>query len=331
MTRIYGQRLTLVPFTLVVAVVAALVLTFASGGTPVAHANGGGGPVVLMGIDGDFSGHPAASNYKTLIDDMVSKVGNGGSNILVIGGGKGGSDDVTPFWNLIATQSGMTATHVNGATAIASQSFAGFALIAIPSDSIINPSGGLTNAENDALTARAADIAAHVNAGGGLISFANCRLDNPYAYMGAVGAVTCSTPPFGYTNISATAAGTAVGITDALDAGPWHDVFETYPSFLEILATDVDGTSKPAVIGGSSVTIVPPTPTPSPTPLATATPIPPTPTPIPPTPTPTPIPPTPTPTATPVPGMGTTGLVALGVAMAVAGSIYFRRRTSRQA
>jgi hypothetical protein len=293
MSRVRGQRLTLVPFTLVVALVAALVLTFASGGTPVAHAVGGG-PVILMGVDGDDIFHAPAGNYKSLVDIMLTNVSNAGSDILVIGGGKSGTDDVTTFWNGIASQSSMTPTYVNGAAAITNQSFAGFALIAVVSDVTNTPGGGLTNAENTALSGRSADIATHVNAEGGLMGFSSCSTTDPYGYLGGVGAVTCTSAS--YTDIVATTAGTAAGVSDALEGDAWHDVYETFPSFLVVLATAPTVSGKAAVIGGSSVTIVPEVAD----------------------------------TATPVPGVGTTGLVALAVAMVVAGSIYYRRRAAKQ-
>ena len=302
MTRIRSLHLTITPVMLVMAVAAALVLTFSTGGTPTVHA-AGGGPVILMGIDGDDVGHPAASNYKSLVDVMLTNVSNGGSNILVIGGNKSGTDSVTTFWNLIASQSGMTPTYVNGATAITAQSFAGFALVAVVSDALNTFGGGLTDAENTALSGRSADIATHVNAGGGLIGFSSCGSSDPYGYLGSVGAVACSSAS--YDDITPTTAGTAAGVTDALDSAPelWHDVYDTFPSFLQILATDngiggSGGTGKPSVLGGSSVTIVLPTATP---------------------------------TAAPIPGVGIWGLVGLGAAMLVLGPVYLRRRSSTRA
>ena len=75
--------------------------------TPVMSHSGGsvGGPVVLMGIDAEDgngtpgSGHGGKSPYISVVSDMLTHVSNGGSGILVIGGGKSAGDNVTEFWN----------------------------------------------------------------------------------------------------------------------------------------------------------------------------------------------------------------------------------------
>lgn len=218
-----------------------------------------GGPLVLMGIDaedGGPGGHGPISVYEDVVagvSGILSKVTNGGSGILVIGGGKAPGDDVTDFWNQIATDTGEAVTFVNGAAAIAAQPFAGFAMIAIASNSPETFSGGLTQAENDALAGRQADIATFVNGGGGLLGLSQNSMTNPYAYLADVGAFTFNFPPL-YDDITPTAEGLAIGITDALDVCCWHDEYITFPSFLKVLATNVD-TGNPAAIGGEEVTI----------------------------------------------------------------------------
>jgi hypothetical protein len=216
-----------------------------------------GGPVVLMGIDaedGGVGGHGPISVYEDVVNSILSEVTNGGSGILVIGGGKATSDDVTEFWDQIdADLTTTTVTYVNGATAIGAQSFSGFAMIAIASSEGETPFGGLTQAENDALAGRLSDIVAFVNAGGGLLGFSQTGFTNPYAYIGGLGTFTTNTG-LGYDDITPTTEGSAVGITDDLDVCCWHDEYLTFPSFLEVLATNT-GTGNPAAIGGAQVVV----------------------------------------------------------------------------
>jgi hypothetical protein len=214
-----------------------------------------GGPIVLMGIDaedGGIGGHGPIQNYIDVTNSILANVTNGGSGILVIGGGKSPTDNVTTFWDAIGTGTGETITYVNGAN-IATQSFAGFALIAVASSVFETPSGGLTQAENDLLATRQNDIANFVNNGGGLFGLSQTGFTNPYAYLGTVGSFTVNIN-LSYDNITPTAAGLSVGITDALDICCWHDEYLTFPSFLSVLATDTF-TGNAAAIGGQSVII----------------------------------------------------------------------------
>jgi hypothetical protein len=241
------------------AVLAVLAL-LAFGGTAWA------GPLVLMGIDaedGGVGGHGPIGNYVSVVNSILGNVTNGGSGILVIGGGKSASDDVTGFWDAIdAAIASQSVTYVNGAAAIGAQSFAGFAMMAVVSSASQTPSGGKTDAESDALNARAADVAAFVNAGGGLLGFSDVGHPTPFGYLGNVGAFGFSF--FDYEDITPTAAGTAVGITDALDVCCWHNTFTSFPGFLNVLATAVNfsgqDTGQAAAIGGATVTVTVPEP-----------------------------------------------------------------------
>src|SRR4051794_26423633 len=88
-----------------------------------------GGPVILMGIDaedGGPGGHGPIGVYQDLITHVLSNVANGGSGILVIGGGKTTSDNVTRFWAAISSGTGAAVTFVNSATNISNRDFAGF-------------------------------------------------------------------------------------------------------------------------------------------------------------------------------------------------------------
>lgn len=218
-------------------------------------ANAQGGPVVLMGIDaedGGVGGHGPISIYQNVASSILNNVTKpGASGILVLGGVTG--SQVPTWWSALAAGigSGVPVTFVNG-SAIQTVNFSSYALIGIASDEF-NTSGGLTNAENGFLASRASDLAAHVNSGGGLLGFSNCALSNPYAYLGGLGAFACTS--VGEADITPTAQGTTIGITDALDVCCWHDAYTTFPSFLQILATYPAAGGQTAAIGGVQVVI----------------------------------------------------------------------------
>jgi hypothetical protein len=239
------------------AVLAALAL-LAFGGTAWA------GPIVLMGIDaedGGVGGHGPITNYVNVVNSILSQVTNSGSNILVIGGGKSPSDHVTQFWNAIdASIASHNVTYVNGVSNIAAQSFAGFAMLAVVSSDHQTPIGGKTDQESNALNARAADVAAFVNAGGGLLGFTDVGHPNPFGYLGNVGAFSFNY--FDYNDITPTAAGTAVGVTNALDVCCWHNTFTAFPGFLNVLATE-GRTGEVAALGGATVTVTTTVPEPA--------------------------------------------------------------------
>jgi hypothetical protein len=220
-----------------------------------------GGPVVLMGIDaedafGTPGGHGPAATYTNIVNNIQAQVTKVAPNpLLVIGCGKSATDDVTTFWNAVAP----IHTCVNGAAAISAVDFTLYKMIAVASDANNTPSGGLTcsaGGEDAALDARAADIAAHVNGGGGLLGFtSDCPV--PFGYVSGLGTFSISFPPQ-YDNITPTAEGLVLGVNDTLDVCCWHDIFDTFPAFLEILAFKA-GTDDVAAIGGSEVILGIPT------------------------------------------------------------------------
>jgi hypothetical protein len=220
-----------------------------------------GGPVAVLGIDAEDSsggGHGPIATYVALTNSILGNVMNGGTGILVIGGGKfpGDPDDVTAFWNAIgAAIPSQPITYVNNETvpgSIAGQSFAGFALIVVSSSINETPNGGLTTAENTALVARADEIADFVDAGGGVLGFTQSGFSPPYAYLNGISTITATTG-LEFQDITATAEGTEVGITDALDICCWHDELTTYPAFLMPLATNAL-TGGVVAVGGSQIT-----------------------------------------------------------------------------
>lgn len=210
-----------------------------------------GGPVILMGIDAEDcgpNGHGPITAWNTVVGNILSSVTNGGSGILVVGG-----EDVTqcikPFFDAIASALGTTVTY--GST---SASFAGFALVVVPS-SENNTEGGLNATQSTELAARSSDFATHINNGGGVLGFQNCDLPSAYAYLTAgVGAVTCVSS--GGDDITVTPEGAAVGLDNStFDISLWHDDYLTFPDPpLKILA-NYTGSNRIAAIGGLQVVV----------------------------------------------------------------------------
>jgi len=225
-----------------------------------------GGPVGIMGIDaedGGPGGHGPITSYQAVASSILANVTNGGTGILVVGGGKSAGDNVTTFWNAIGAGVGETVTYVNGPANIATQSFAGFKMVGIASGNADTPFGGLTGPENDALTARAADLQAFVNGGGGLLVFSQgfSTPTTPYGFITAVlapGETFTFTTGGAYDDIDPTPEGIAVGISDDLDVFAWHDTYTSWPSFLVPLAFPSGVTTAVAALGGIAVTIGPP-------------------------------------------------------------------------
>lgn len=210
------------------------------------------GQVFLTGHDPDFHSQPGAGNGGELLRTGLS---------FVTGGTYNDSDPTTkPFlWveSRISPPSGhltgenglvsiglVLGTHyarANGAE-LAALSFSDYSAIAIASSF----GGLLSRAELDALIARSADIAAFVNAGGGLFASAECFPCQANLLGG-------STPPdlFGFVPVDVTSIGanppftvTAFGATLGLDNSEVND--PTHNSFgltggLTIVDTDAQG------------------------------------------------------------------------------------------
>lgn len=240
-----------------IAVLSGLLAVLGLTGLPEATSQGAGGPLVLMGIDAEDcgpGGHGPITVYEDVVSDILANVNNGGSGILVFGG-DGVGDCVTLFWDALAAGIGETVTYVEGAANVSSQSFAGFAMLAVASDEF-QTGGGLTVDEHEALSARQAAVASFINGGGGLIGFSSTfdpgTTSGPYAYLGGFGSFTVDFTD--YDDITATPAGAAIGITDALDVCCWHNIFDSFPGFLNVLA-HVAGSNDVAALGGAQVVV----------------------------------------------------------------------------
>lgn len=252
---------------------AALAVSFVA--APAAGQQERGGPVVLMGIDAEDcgpDGHGPITVYEDVLTDILNNVNKPGQGVLVIGGrsiAPEADNCIREFWNQISADLGIDVTFVGGARAIRNVNFSPFLVIAVSTDisEADDPdeeTGFLTAAEHRALADRQADVARFVNSGGGVLGFLSnfdpSEGPGPYAYIAGVAPITARIL-LDYDDIRPTAAGQAIGITDALDVDAWHVTFLEFPSFLNVLAfhdeEGEEGFGEPSVIGGARVVVVP--------------------------------------------------------------------------
>lgn len=213
------------------------------------------GPVILVGIDTEYGFRPGDVSHGTIATwaniiqtGLLSKVSNGKSDILVIGGGKSSADMITDFWTKIGAALGRNVVFVNGSSAISSVNFNNFAMIAVATT--FAATGMLTQDELDEINNRRNDVTAFI-CGGGAVFGSTCDLTSAYSYISGTGNITTTSQWYG--DVNATAAGNAVGINNTnLDTGPWHTTFTSFPPFLQVLATDAV-TGRVAAIGGANV------------------------------------------------------------------------------
>ena len=247
------------------------------------------GPVTLLGYDADdhtsIGTQPCVdlSNMKPLIDlaqNVLDNVTNGGSGILAIG-----ADPGTEAGNWVVDlgeclSPAQTVTFVND-DSISSISFSGYAILYVPSDDNDLLDGGIVASSSSTdeytrLNNRQDDVTAFVNGGGGVFSLtcgdpATTLESDPYGFISGVAGITVTSVaangilPSGndYDNVTATAPGTLLGITDTnMDSCCWHNVFPTYPDFFDVLATanepavgDESFNGEAAILGGVDVII----------------------------------------------------------------------------
>ena len=210
-----------------------------------------GGPIILMGIDAEDAGHGPPATYAQVAKSILRNTDNGGDGILVFGAH---SASVKQWWDAVGAAAGETVTHVI-APAIGTVDFTGYQMLAVSSD-VSNTAGGTRAVDNLQLATRRADVADFVNGGGGLFGLASVFTEaegGPYPYLADIGGFTFAHPPQ-YPDITPTAEGSAVGITNALDLCCWHDEYLTFPPFLQVLATN-PVTGNAAAVGGLNVVI----------------------------------------------------------------------------
>ena len=201
-------------------------------GTPAANAQAySGGPVVLMGIDaedGGIGGHGPVTVYQSVMRSIARRERRSGSAILVIGGGKTSTDNVTTFFREVARGARRRTRFLDGASRIRRIDFNRYAIVAIASSVSETSGGGLTQVENNALAARRRDLARRfVNAGGGLRAVA-VGLQQPVRLSRSARVVPLERQPE-LQRHHADTPGTRIGITNALDVTAWHDELWRYP------------------------------------------------------------------------------------------------------
>lgn len=247
---------TLLTAIIVAIAVAALRPTPLQAQTPEEAA---GGPVVLMGIDAEdghtsFAGaHGPIATYQRLVNNILNQTTKPATNQLLVIGCKPGTD-TGMFWASVFPAHRC----VTGGAAILAEDFTDDRMIAVVSDEYNTWFGGLTcHDEDPALDddVTEAKIAAHVNAGGGLLGFSS-DCPRPYDYISGVAEISVRTGK-SYYDIDPTDEGTAIGVDNTLDVCCWHDTFLQFPNFLNVLAFE-HGSTEAAAIGGRKIEVPPP-------------------------------------------------------------------------
>lgn len=219
----------------------------------------GQGGVVLWGLDTEYGGpgvHGDIEVHEQVVRNLLRvctrKVEHEG--ILVLGGDKNPSDDITTFWQQVSDDIGVPVTFANGESDVGSVVFDPYGLVVVVSRAAFNVSGGLSQDEHKALVRRRADFARFINSGGSVFG-ALSNFDRPFGYLADL-----STRDQSYTQID------VVSLTgfnpipkDPGSGALWHQVFveDQIPGFLDVLAF-VHGMEEPAAIGGCQVTVPPP-------------------------------------------------------------------------
>lgn len=218
------------------------------------------GGVVLWGLDTEHHGSLGGSDvpaYQQVVRNLLricNRQEPRGSGILVVGADELMPDQVTAYWTMLESDTGIDVTFLRGESAITAVDFDDFELVAVAStvDPSIGLNSGLTQPEHAALVARAADLNSYINDGGTLFGSYSDFAD-PFGYLG----------PF----VTLEKAYTDIDLTLAPGSNPisrnpgmiwsWHQTFQGFPSYLHVLAV-VRGTGEPAAVGGCEVTIPPP-------------------------------------------------------------------------
>ena len=209
------------------------------------------GKIFISGQDSDDSGHVSTSFGTQMLSFAATGNTNGGTGILILGGYTGTSASNINAWNVGPAY---VLTAASGAAAIAAANFASFAAIFMPS-AVTQTSGGITQAELDAINLRSGNIASFVNSGGNLLAFTEQGLTGAFGWF-PLGALTTSV--IGTQNISQTAALSAAGFTATntdIAGSLFHNNFTGPAGFfgLSVLAID-NATSEAVILGGGAET-----------------------------------------------------------------------------
>lgn len=227
-----------------------MTLTLAAAAFLIPAASVSAGPIFITGHDPDFHSQPAAGDGGTLLREALRFVTNGTYDdgvatkflwvesrpVTVPSGHLRGEVGL----NTIGLVLGVNYDRVNAAE-LASVNFSNYTAIAIASSF----GGLLSRAELDGLIARSADIAAFVNAGGGLFASAECddcgadlMGSNPdlFGYLPVDVTSIGANPPFTVTPYGAA----THGLTDGDMDDPTHNSFGLTGG-LNVVDTDASG------------------------------------------------------------------------------------------
>lgn len=216
------------------------------------------GPVIISGLDTEFGHRPGNSSHGTIgmwasviqtgILDCVTNASGPTGGILVLGGGKTltplPGDMITDFWKQVGIALSRPVTFSNGLN-ITSVIFDPtiYSMIVVASVHNFGVTGGLTFTtgstpyEHDRVCGRSNDIATFINNGGGFFgstSHASLSGMGAYCYFNIGSPALISLPTSLGSNSSPTPTGTSMGI--ATIAGPYHNTFSSWPSFLTPLS-----------------------------------------------------------------------------------------------
>jgi len=199
------------------------------------------GPVMLIGDAADDHGAPNV--YAGLLAEVLTNATNGQTGILALG-----VDSGSDAANWIVSVSALLPeppliAFVNDET-VGAITFSGYAALYIPSNSAYT-AGGISATENAFLTARAADVADFLDAGGGLFALTQGQFEDAYGWLGDFAPVeVAAVGPSGFCgeedqfdDVSPSEAGVLFGVTATnLDGCCWGNVFTSFPEFLSPLA-----------------------------------------------------------------------------------------------
>jgi len=210
------------------------------------------GPVFLTGHDPDFHAQPGAGAGGNLLTAGINYATSGSSTTF---GGKflWVESNITPPGGHLRGENGLIAigmtagTHYDAVDAAGFASLSNAALSGYSAIAVASSFGGtLTRAELDALIARSADIAAFINAGGGLFASSECYPCGANLLAGATAPSLFGFLPVNVTSIGAsapftvTAFGASLGLTNADMNDPTHNSFGLIGG-LNVVDTDSAG------------------------------------------------------------------------------------------
>jgi hypothetical protein len=227
-----------------------------------------GGPVLIIGIDpenGAPGAHGPVAAYRAMVNVLLTQTTNTGSGLLVIGGGKSPTDNVTRFWNAVAAQAPALPISFANNAQINTQSLSGFKLVVVVSDfdNLFATSGGLTAAEWSRWMTRKSDIRRFINCGGGLFAMCAPQVStNPnwYNYLTFPAGATISyqTMIGGFANVAVLPSAAAVGqlgpfnMLLASSTDIWHNWYTSYPPALTPIARNTSN-NFPTALGSASL------------------------------------------------------------------------------